>query len=238
MKAVILAGGFGTRLRPITLKTPKPMIRIRGKPFLEYLLNYLRSQGIREYILCLHYMYEKIMEYFGDGSQFGVNISYVVEDRPMGTGGALKKAEEFIQGTFLALNGDTFLEFDLDEMVSFHRKHRGLGTIAITFMRSPKRYGVVKVNPDWRILQFSEKSEAEAGYINAGVYIFEDRLFKFIPRGKEISLEREVIPSLLKNEEFYGFPVEGYFIDIGLLEDLYKFERDLTRRVVNVSEDY
>lgn len=152
--------------------------------------------------------------------------------------GSFEKAEEFIQSTFLALNGDTFLEFDSDEMVSFHRKHHGLGTIAITFMKSPKRYGVVKVNIDWRILQFSEKSEAEAGYINAGVYIFEDRLLKLIPRDKEISLEKEVILSLLKNEEFYGSPVEGYFIDIGLLEDLYKFERDLTRRVVNVSEDY
>jgi NDP-sugar pyrophosphorylase family protein len=97
MKAMILARGFGTRLRPITLKTPKPMIRIRGKPFLEYLLNYLRSQDIREYILCLHYMYKEVMEYFGDGSQFGVDISYIVEDRPMGDRGALKRLKSLFR---------------------------------------------------------------------------------------------------------------------------------------------
>jgi len=233
MKAIILAGGLGTRLRPITYRCPKPMIPVKGRPFLEYLLNYLKNQGVRDFVLCLHYMSEKFKEYFGDGSKLGINISYAIEDKPMGTGGALKNAEKFIQGRFLVLNGDTFLTFDLRRMINYHRRCGGLGTIALVYMKSPTRYGIVGVDKDWRIISFSEKRKVDEGYINAGIYIFERKLLDYIPKGKKISLEKDILTSLVQQEKFYGFPAGGYFIDIGVPEDLYRFERDLESGVID-----
>jgi len=234
LRALILAGGFGTRLRPITYNTPKPMIPVRNRPFLEYLLYYLKRQGLREIVLCLHYMPEEFIEYFNDGSKLGIHIVYSIEKEPLGTGGAIKNAEKFVSDTFLVMNGDTFLEFDLVKMLEFHNDHEGIGTIAIKYMKPAKRYGVIKIDSNWRILRFIEKAEINEGFINAGVYIFNRKLLDYIPKDKRVSLEKDILPMVLQHEKIYGFQVNGYFIDIGVPGDLYRFEKEFDMIVKHV----
>ncbi len=233
MKTVILAGGLGTRLRPITYDYPKPMLPIRGKPFVEYLMNHLKSQGITEIILCLHYMADKFFEYFGDGTKFGLKITYSVEEAPLGTAGAIKNVENFLDETFVVLNGDTYVNLNFQKMLGFHRDNKALGTIALMRVKNPARYGSVDVCTDWRVIGFSEKTRVHNGYINVGAYIFRDKILDFIPKNEKISLEKEVLPNLLKNEErIYGFLTEGYFIDIGVLEDYQRFQMEVARGIL------
>jgi NDP-sugar pyrophosphorylase family protein len=230
LKAVILAGGFGTRLRPISYLYPKPMVPIRGKPFLEYLLDSLKVQGVSEFILCLHYMADRFIEYFGDGSKFGYGkIIYSIEEKPMGTAGAIKKVESYLDSTFLVLNGDTYLDVDIRRMLSFHQNNENLGTIALVRMKNVSRYGLVDVSPNWRVIGFFEKVQSSEGYINAGVYIFEKRILDYILADRRVSLEKEVLPSILGRERIFGFPVDGYFIDIGVPEDYYRLQKDLAK---------
>jgi len=226
LKAVILAGGFGKRLRPLSYLCPKPMVPIKGKPFLQYLLSFLTSQGISEFILCLHYLAERVITYFGDGSKFGVKIRYSVEKEPHGTAGAIKNAENYLGSKFVVLNGDTFLDVDIKKMLKFHENNKNLGTLALVKMRNAHRYGVIKISNDNRIIGFSEKVHVSEGYINAGVYIFERRILRYIPANKKVSLERDVLPIILSKEKIYGFPVDGYFIDIGVPEDYYRLQKN------------
>ena len=226
MKAVILAGGFGTRLRPITYSCPKPMLPVGGRPFLEYLMNFLKTYGITDVILCLHYLAERVSEYFGDGTNFGLRIKYSVEKEPLGTAGAIKNVEDFLDESFLVLNGDTYMDLNLQEMLSFHRNKKALGTIALVKVKDPLRYGVVNVSEDRRITSFSEKAYANEGYVNAGVYIFEKRILDYIPNHVKVSLEREILSKLLNDERLYGFLSEGYFIDIGVPDDYVRFQKE------------
>jgi len=235
LKAVILAGGFGTRLRPISYLYPKPMVPIKGKPFLQYLLDSLKVQGVSEFILCLHYMSDRFIEYFGDGSKFGYKITYSVEEKPMGTAGAIKKVESYLDSTFLVLNGDTYLDVDIQRMLSFHQNNENLGTIALVKMRSASRYGLVKISPNCRVIGFFEKVQVSEGYINAGVYIFERKILDYILADREVSLEKEVLPSILGKEKICGFLVDGYFIDIGVPEDYYRLEKNAVK--VPVDDD-
>jgi len=228
-KAVVLAGGLGTRLRPITYLYPKPMVPVRGKPFLEYLICFLKNQGISEFILCLHYMAEKFSEYFGDGSKFGVAIEYSIEEEPLGTAGAIKKVEDYLNSSFLVLNGDTYVDLNPQEMLKNHRENKNVGTVALIEMKDPFRYGVVKLSEDRRITSFSEKVSTAMGYVNAGVYIFEKSILEYIPKNRQVSLEKEVIPHILCKERIYGFITKGYFIDIGVPEDYHRFEREIVK---------
>jgi len=227
MKAVVLAGGFGTRLRPITYRCPKPMVPIRGKPFIEYLMNGLKNQGITEVILCLHYMADKFIEYFGGGSNFGLRITYSVEKKPLGTAGAIRNVEDYLDGTFLVLNGDTYVNLDFQGMLAFHSSNEAFGTIALVKVKNPSRYGLVDVSEDLSVTGFSEKTCIHEGYVNAGVYIFEDRILGYIPKNEKVSLEKEVLPSLLGKERIFGFLIGGYFVDIGIPEDYYRFQREM-----------
>ena len=131
------------------------------------------------------------------------------------------------------MNGDTFLKFDLKKMIEFHERHKGLGTIALVYVKSPRRYGIVEVDKNWRVHGFKEKCKVQSGYINAGVYIFQKRLLDYIPKNREVSLERDVLPKLINSERIHGFLVNGYFIDIGIPKDLYRFEEDLKRGVLD-----
>ncbi len=231
MKAVILAGGFGKRLRPISYLYPKPMVPINGKPFLEYLMNFLKIQGVSEFILCLHYMADKFIEYFNDGSKFGFKIKYSIEEKPLGTAGAIRKVEDHLDTTFLVLNGDTYLNLNIRRMLRFHQDNGNLGTISLVKMRDTFRYGLVRLSDDRRIIGFSEKARAHVseGYINAGVYIFEKRILDYIPPNKRVSLEKDILPSILGKEKIYGFLVDGYFIDIGIPEDYYRLQNEAVK---------
>ena len=171
-KAVILVGGEGTRLRPLTYEMPKPMVPVLNRPFLEHTLAYLKNYEVNDIILALGYLPGVVQDYFGDGSGWGVHLSYAVEDNPLGTGGAVKNVEKQMDSTFVVLNGDIFTDIDIDDMLAFHRRKRARATIALTCVDNPSAFGVVEADSDGRVRCFIEKpspDEVASHWINAGV---------------------------------------------------------------------
>jgi NDP-sugar pyrophosphorylase family protein len=199
---------------------PKTLASVGDKPFLELLVRQLGSQELRELVMCTGYLAEQIQEVFQDGSDFRATIEYSKETAPLGTAGALRLAQRYVQNEseFLVINGDTFLEIDFNEFILSHRKHRSLATMAVVPVENSSRYGTVQVGADGRILGFLEKNGQNApGIINAGVYVFSNAALALIPQGPA-SLERDVFP-LLMEQGFYAIEQRGMFIDIGTPED-------------------
>lgn len=234
MKAVILAGGLGTRLRSLISDRPKPMAAIAAeKPFLEYQIEYLRDAGIAEIILCVGYQWEKICEHFQGGEKWGVHLDYAVEETLLGTGGAVRNAMPFLPSEFLVLNGDSFLDLDLQKFRAFHkikrREHEQLGgSIALAEVSDRSQYGAVVLDAAGNIREFREKSPADSspGLINAGIYLLEPAIFQFIPPDTKISLEREVFPRLIAGGyPFAGYRSDGFFVDIGTPEGFHRFQK-------------
>lgn len=218
--AVILVGGLGTRLRSVLPSAPKPLALVGGTPFLELLVLQLRSQGVRRVVLCTGYLADQINERFDDGRKWGVAIGYSNEPYPLGTAGAVKFAEAYLEQDteFLVMNGDSFLEVDLRQLISFHRKHGGLMTMAVRRIAEAARYGTVEVNKDGRVISFAEKTAARIpGIINGGVYLFNHDVLRNITEGP-VSFERDVFPLLLE-QGVYALEQHGMFIDIGTPED-------------------
>jgi D-glycero-alpha-D-manno-heptose-7-phosphate kinase len=231
MKAIILAGGMGTRLREVVSDRPKPMALIAGKPFLDHQINFLREQNINEIILAVYYMSEKIKSYFGDGNRYGVDITYSEEETPLGTGGAIKKAEKYINDTFLVLNGDSYSKIDLGKFLDFHKLKKSDASLSLKKCENTSEYGNVIIK-DNKIMNFLEKKESREGLINTGIYIFEPNIFDYIPSEKKVSLEEEVFPVLAKNGNLYGYIQDGYFIDIGRPETYTQFKRDILENML------
>lgn len=231
MTVVILAGGLGTRLKGVLGHGPKPMATIGGSPFLGYLLAFLKGQNFTDLLICTGHGGDSIRDHFGDGGRLGLSIRYTVERELLGTGGAIKLAEEWIDSEhFLVANGDTYFEVDLVEMMRFHESHQGIGTLALAHKEDPGRYGRVAFDGNNRITEFQEKSgDRGPGYINGGLYAFRKDLFLHIPANRACSLEREILPSLF-GVGLYGYPVDGYFIDIGIPEDYEKAMIELPLR--------
>lgn len=217
MKVVILAGGRGKRLGAISRYRPKPMLLIKGHPFLEYLLAWLKRYGFNEVIICSGYLSKLIEEYFGRGEDFGVKIKYVVEKKPLGTAGALRKASRYISRDFILLNGDSFIGLDLKDMIDYHYQKKNKVTIAVTKANNFKRYGRVEIDNDGQILNFSEKS-GQGNFINAGVYVCNIKLLKKLSHKVPASLERDVFPFLGRNW-IGAYRVDRFFIDIGTVRD-------------------
>ena len=220
MQAVILAGGLGMRLREVVAERPKAMAAVAGKPFLAYLIEQLRAQGLSDVVLCVGHLGDQIRDHFGDGSRWGVSIRYAVEQELLGTAGALKNAEPFIDGTFLVLNGDSYLDDDLRQVVAFHERRRTIpqmvGTVATVTVDDAAAYGALELGPRLRIAGFAEKGASGWGWINAGVYALEPQVLEVIPAGRPVSLERETFPRLLEQGYYlYACPMEGFFVDIG-----------------------
>jgi mannose-1-phosphate guanylyltransferase len=219
MKAVILAGGLGKRLRKVVKDKPKSMAPVLGKPFLQYQIEQLKKYNIIEIVLCVGYLANQIKSYFKDGAKFGVNIRYAVEKTFLGTAGALKNARSYLKDeTFLALNGDSYSEVDFRKFIQFHTEKKGKGTILLTRVCQAKGYGLVKMDEHNRIKGFFEKLEktSSGGIINAGVYLLEPEVLNCIPERRQISLEKEIFPHLLKkNVPLFGYLTSDYFIDMG-----------------------
>jgi mannose-1-phosphate guanylyltransferase len=219
MQALILAGGKGTRLRPLTLYTPKPIVPIANRPFLCYQLEQLKNAGVREVILSLSYKPEKIVDIFGDGEKSGLNISYTVEKQPLGTAGAFKHAERNISGTTIVLNGDILTNIDLSEVVAIHRERQAVATIVLVPVENPSAYGLVEIAPDNRVLRFLEKPKPDqitCNTINAGIYILEPSVLKYIPVATNHSFEYGLFPRLLaEGELFFAHISRDYWLDIG-----------------------
>jgi len=222
LKAVILVGGEGTRLRPLTYIMPKSMVPVLNQPFLEHTIAYLKQYGVKQIILALHYYPEAIQDYFGDGSNLGTQLTYFVESSPMGTAGAVKNAEGYLNSTFIVLNGDVFTDIDIADMVAFHQRKNAKVTIALTQVDNPCAFGVVETNSDGRIQNFIEKpgpDQVTSNWINAGIYILEPEVLEHVPEGSHYMFEKGLFPLLLElGEAVYGYHFDGYWLDIGTPE--------------------
>lgn len=208
--AYVLAGGEGTRLRPLTYEIPKPLIPVKGKPIIQYQMDLFRKYGIRKVILAVGYLNHKIKEYFSDGHKHGLKIEYVIEEKPLGTGGGLRLAREHIGGPFIMTNGDNLVNLDLQDMCNFHIKNKAMATIALVPVEDVSAYGVAALK-NGRIIKFIEKpkrSEAPSNLINAGVYILEPGVIDMIPEGA-CSIEREVFPKIAESGKLYGYTFSG-----------------------------
>ncbi len=216
-KAIILAGGEGTRMRPFTYEMPKALIPIQGKPLIQHIIELLRRYEIRDILISTGYLGDKIKEYFGNGCNFGVDITYIEERKRMGTAGPLNLMKKHLNETFLMLNGDVLADIDLHDMIMSHRKYGGIATIALTPVRDPSRFGVAELKGD-KILKFIEKPRStKSKLINAGVYVLEPEVLKFIPK-RHAMMEKDVFPKLAEEGRLYGYPFNGQWFDTGTHE--------------------
>lgn len=219
MKGLILAGGKGTRLRPLTLNTPKPIVPVANAPFLLYQIDLMRSAGIHEVILSLSYQPRKIEDLLKDGADYGISIRYAVEGTPLGTGGAFKNAEEHIDSTTVVFNGDILTGLDLASVIRKHKERGAVATLVLTPVDNPSAYGLVETAPDGAVRRFIEKpgpNEITCNTINAGVYVLEPSVLSYMPKDEPYSFERGLFPTLLdRKEPVFAVISDNYWIDIG-----------------------
>ncbi len=232
MKAILLAGGRGTRLRPLTVHTPKPIVPIFNRPFLYYQLDLLKQvPEIDEAILSLNYQPRRVEEIFGDGSALGLSLRYVVEPFPLGTAGAVKYAGDRLDDTVVVLNGDVLTAIDLTAVIQRHRERQARATIVLTQVPDPAAYGLAETDANGNVTRFLEKpspGEIATNLINAGIYILEPDTFDRIPIEVEWSIERRYFPSLIeRGETFVAYVYDGYWIDIGTPAKYAQVHRDI-----------
>ena len=240
MKALFLAGGMGTKLKPLTDDLPKPMVPMMVKPLLERNILKLKDCGVDEIILSTCYKGKKIEEYFGDGTKLGLKIHYICEDIPLGTGGAIKNSEEFFNDTFIIFNADILSDINIKDMMKFHKEKSASVTIAVTQVENPSAYGVIEYNDNLYASSFTEKpklTDIKSNYINAGIYIFEPNVLKEIPDSQVVSIERETYPLLLEK----GYPIavyksKAYWIDIGTIEKYTQAHQDILNGTCHMPE--
>ncbi len=232
MKAVIMAGGQGTRLRPLTSDQPKPMIRIVNVPCMEHIVRLLERHGFTDIVVTLQFMPEEIQDYFGDGSDWGMNIRYSVEDAPAGTAGSVKLAEEYLKGErILVISGDALTDADLSRVVEFHEEKGAEATMGLKSVENPLDFGIVITEEDGRISRFLEKpawGQVFSDTVNTGIYVLEPSVLREIPSEGEYDFAKELFPKLLEAERpLYGYVAEGYWEDIGTLEQYMRAQRDV-----------
>lgn len=252
MKGIIIAGGFGTRLRPLTYSRPKHLLPVANRPFLEYQVALLRVHGVTEIVFATNYFAEKIEAHFGDGSAFGVRMRYALENEPLGTAGAIRNAAaELEPDTVIVLNGDILTDFDVRRIVAFHRDREAQATIALRPVERPHAFGVLDTEPDGRVRAWREPSEeekkrvaaiasrsgpktGEIDYINAGIYVLEPEVIAAIPAGRAVSIERETYPKLLaEGTPVYGIAPQGYWMDMGHPEQYLQANAAVLRKTVS-----
>jgi NDP-sugar pyrophosphorylase family protein len=235
MKAILLAGGKGTRLRPLTIHTPKPIVPIFDRPFLQFQLDLIRKvPEIDEVILSLNYQPRRIEEMFGDGGDSGLALRYMVEPSPLGTAGAIRFAADSLRDSVVVFNGDVLTEIDLQAVIALHRERRAKATIVLTPVENPSAYGLVEIDAHSNVLRFLEKPDPQqitTDTINAGIYVLEPDTFDRIPSEQPWSIERSFFPSLIeRHETFVAYVYRGYWIDIGTPEKYMQVHRDIMAR--------
>lgn len=234
MQALILAGGKGTRLRPLTVYTPKPIVPVLNKPFLLYQIEILRRAGIKDITLSLSYQPDKIEQMLGDGSEYGVNLRFITEPSPMGTGGAYKFAADAIRETTVVFNGDILTDLNITEVLQMHIAKKAEATITLVPVEDPSAYGLVETEANGKVLRFREKPKPEelaeltTNTINAGIYVLEPSILDLIPKGENHSFEYNVFPDILANEKpFYAFIMQNnYWRDLGTPESYLQAHHD------------
>jgi mannose-1-phosphate guanylyltransferase/phosphomannomutase len=220
MQAVVMAGGEGSRLRPITSTRPKPLVPVVNRPILWHVLRLLKKHRIEDSYVTLHYLADQITMAFGDGSDLGVKIKYSFEDKPLGTAGSVKALEDELRGTFMVISGDVMTDYDLSELISFHKKRGAVATIGLARVENPLEYGVVLTDQDGRINKFLEKpgwSEVFSDTVNSGIYILEPEVLKKVDPEGPYDFSKELFPKLLKaGEPLFAKPMDGYWCDVGM----------------------
>lgn len=243
MRAVLMAGGSGTRLRPLTCDLPKPMVPVLNRPMAEHIINLLKRHNIREVIATLHYLPDVMRDYFDDGSEFGIQMKYAVEeDQPLGTAGCVKSVEEMLDDTFLVISGDTMTDFDLSAAIAFHQQKGSKATLVLARVPNPVEFGVVITDQDHHIQRFLEKpssSEIFSDTVNTGTYILEPEVLEYLPRNEECDFSKDLFPQLLANgEPIYGYISDKYWCDVGHLEAYRESQYDALHGKVEIELGY
>jgi len=238
MKAVIMAGGSGSRLRPLTVGRPKPMVPLVNKPVIAHLRDLLQRQQIDDLVVTLQYLPEVIQDYLGDGSDYGMRITYSVEQIPLGTAGSVKHVEDHLDDTFLVVSGDAITDFDLQAAVAFHRQKKALATLVLYRVPNPLEYGVIILDEEGRVRQFQEKpgwGEVMSDTVNTGLYILEPRVLDYLEPGVPFDFSQNLFPLLLeRGEPLYGYVAGGYWCDIGDVQEYMRATRDVLEGRVNL----
>jgi len=242
MKAVIMAGGEGSRLRPLTLARPKPLLPVVNRPVLGHILYLLKQHGIVDVVMTLQYLAAQIQDNYGDGRPLGMNIEYVIEESPLGTAGSVKNAQALLDDDepFLVIGGDALTDFDLTAFIRFHRERQAALTIGLYRVPDPLEYGVINVHEDGRVAQFLEKptwGEVTSDTVNTGIYIVQPEVLRRIPEGQRVDWSQDVFPEMLAcNEALYGYVASGYWCDIGTLGEYRRANADLLNGRLNLGD--
>jgi len=221
VKAVILAGGLGTRLLPLTKKTPKPMLPLGEKPILEHLIDWSRKNGVKSIVLCVSYLRKTIEDYFEDGKKFGVSIEYAISNKPLATAGQLKTAEEFIDDTFVCMYGDSIFDFSLRNMIKQHKAKKAFVTMGLDEYKTNLAYGVIDTSKTGKVLRWNEKPEIKAN-VNMGCYVMEPNVFSLIPKNKPYGMDDVIKRAMNKKKLVSSFITKKGFTDIGNKESYKK----------------
>src|SRR5579863_5828693 len=238
MKAVVMAGGEGSRLRPLTIRRPKPMVPIAGKPVMEHILNLLKRHGITDVVVTVQYLASNIEDYFGNGSQLGMRITYSREDVPLGTAGSVKNAEDQLTEPFLVISGDALTDYNLTDIIQYHQEKKSLATLMLAHVHNPLEYGVIITNESGHITQFLEKpswGEVFSDTINTGIYVIDPKIFSYFEKNKPFDFSQELFPMMLKNgDPLYGYVANGYWCDVGNLPEYMRANADVLQGRVDV----
>ncbi|MEW6281747.1 MAG: sugar phosphate nucleotidyltransferase, partial [Candidatus Eremiobacterota bacterium] len=233
-----MAGGQGARLRPLTCNRPKPLVPICNKPIMEYVLELLKRHGVTTMVVTLHYLADEVITYFGDGTDWGVQLIYSVESDPLGTAGSIKKVEHFLDETFLVISGDAFTDIDLSNVTAFHREKEALATIALARVESPLEFGVVITDGDSRVERFVEKptwSEVFSDTVNTGIYVLEPDILKSMEPDRPYDFSQDLFPAVMeKGGSIFGCVAEGYWCDVGNLQQYRQAQLDLLEGKVDL----
>lgn len=239
MKAVIMAGGFGTRIHPLTIDLPKPMIPLYNRPIMLHIIELLKKHGIDELVLLLYHQPMVIKNFFGDGSEFGVRITYVTPLEDFGTAGAVKMAAKHLDERFMIISGDLLTDFDLSQAIAFHEEHKAKATLTLTSVKDPLQFGVVITNKEGRITKFLEKpgwGEVFSDTINTGIYVLEPEVLDMIPEGENRDWSKDIFPQMLANDDaLYGCHLDGYWADIGNTDSYLESCEDIAEGRVEIN---
>ncbi len=239
MKAVVMAGGEGSRLRPLTIRRPKPMVPIAGKPVMEHILHLLKRHGITDVVITVQYLASSIEDYFGNGSQLDMHITYSREDVPLGTAGSVKNAEEQLTEPFLVISGDALTDYDLTDLIKYHHEKKSLATLLLAHVPNPLEYGVIITNEDGHITQFLEKpswGEVFSDTINTGIYVLDPKIFSYFERNKQFDFSQELFPMMLRQgDPLFGYVApQGYWCDVGSLSEYMRANADILQGNVDL----
>src|SRR5919199_234066 len=242
MKAVVMAGGEGTRLRPMTSSMPKPLLPVANRPIMEHVLRLLKRHGLNETVVTVQFLASLVKNYFGDGEELGMELSYANEEKPLGTAGSVKNAEEALKDdAFLVISGDALTDFDLTELINFHKEKGALVTVCLTRVPNPLEFGITIVDEEGRVERFLEKptwGQVFSDTVNTGIYVMEPEVFDYVAAGEQVDWSGDVFPQLLKEgKPIFGYVAEGYWEDVGTHESYLKAQADVLEAKVDVEID-